>query len=281
MNKKILIAISVAAIVLVVLFIAAINGLSVPPKKSPQPVAPASAAAPKAADFQEVLANEKKKLHPDVLRAIVQLEEKMAMTTDEAEKRQHMEEIGKKWIDIKKPVIGAYYFSELGFLENSEKKLTFASHLLNEGFKTVENAELRQWMAETAIKNLNKVLEMDPKNVDAKLELANIYIEGIGQPMQGVAQLQDIVRNDSSNFKANLILGQMAIESNQLDKAIERGQLVLKYHPKSWEARLFMAEANYRLGKKAEAIELLEEAKKYNPNDAFIQDVDRYIEKIK
>lgn len=283
MNKKILIPIIIAGIALIVLFVLGINGLSVPPKKPMKEHNHAPAMPPKieAASFESVLTAEKNKLHPQIQGEINALEEKVAQASSDNQKIIALENLAKKWVEIKRPSMGAYYFVEAGILENSEKKLTFASHLFNEAILTESKPEVKQWMAETAEKALKKVLEGDEHHVEAKMELATLYIEGMGQPMLGVAQLQEIVKNDSANFDANLVLGKMAIESNQLEKAVERGMLILKYHPASWEAYVLLAEAHVRQGMNDKAIGYLTEAKKHNKNPDFIKDVDQFIDKIK
>lgn len=283
MNKKILVPVGIAVVALVAIFILAINGLTVPPKKvakAPEHKGPMQQQVA-AADFETILTAEKNKLHPQVQGEIGILEEALKDATTDVEKSAVYETIGKKWIDIKKPAMGAYYFAQSGILDYSEKKLTFASHLFNEALHDESRPEIRQWMGETAEKALRKVLEKDEHNVEAKMELATLYIEGLGQPMQGIAQLQEIVKNDSSNFKANLVMGRMAIESNQLDKAIDRANLILRYHPDSWEANVLLAEVHIRQGQKDSAMKYLNEAKKHNKNPEFIKDVDQYINSIK
>lgn len=267
---------------LLALFFLAVNGLSVPPEKEPrqETTGPVMSPSVHPADFDSLLTAEKKKLHPQVLGEIEAMEQSVQLAENDSLRSLAYETVAKKWLGIQRPVVAAFYFSQSGFLDNSEKKLTFASHLMNEGLHEEQNPAMRQWMADVAERSLNKILEKDPTNVEAKMELATLYIEGKAQPMQGVAQLQDIVRNDSSNFQANLVLGKMAIESNQLDRAIERANLLIRFHPDSWEARILMAEAYARKGDREQAVRYLSEAKKFNNDPGFGKDVDEYIEKI-
>lgn len=278
-NKKILIPVAISTAVLLILFFIGINGLSVPTPKSAQK--PKQNVAVKAADFDSLLQAEKNKLHPQVLGEINNMESELANAADDQARAELLDKIGRRWLELNKPLVGAKFISESGFLDNSEKKLTFASHLMNKELHDMQDAGMREWMADLAERSLNKILEVDPHNVDAKMELATLYIEGKGMPMQGVAQLQEIVGNDSANFQANLVLGKMAIESNQLDRALDRAQLILRYHPDSWEARILMAEAYLRQGDKANAEKYLLEAKKWNTDPAFGKDVDQYINNIK
>src|SRR5699024_8187930 len=97
------------------------------------------------------------------------------------------------------------------------------------------------------------------------------------QPMKGVEQLLDIVRRDSTNIPANVMLGKMAVQSGQLDKAIERGNTILRIDPKNINAYLFMGEAYKREGNKEKAIQLFTKAKEIMNNPSFSKDIDAYI----
>lgn len=282
MKNKLLTPIIVGALAVISLFALSVSGLSHPKKKKEvsEQMGPMSGQQVEAADFNDILMAAKKKLHPQILIEVELLEGNLNQASTDSLKIYYNEELGKKWVDIKKPTIGAEYFLRSGLLENSEKKLTFASHLMYEGLQTEEEPRIRQWMGDVAEEALLRVIELEPENTDAKIELANILIEGKGQVMEGIAYLQGIAEADASNFPANMTLGKLAIQSNQLDKALERAQILLKHHPNSWEARLLMAEAYLRQGEKEKAIQYLNEAKTYNKDPEFGNDVDEYIKNI-
>jgi len=231
---------------------------------------------PVAISFDSLLAATKKKLSPQA-QAMVRELEKAATTDDKTAAATAFEELGKLWQQNKFRGIAAHYFAESGKLDNSEKKLNFAAHLFAEELEGEKNPERRQWLAESAIDCYTRSLAINPDNDTVRLDLASVYINGTGQTMQGIQELLTIVKNDPSNLPANMVLGTMAIESGQYDKAIQRGELILKYHKDNWQARLFMAEAYKELGKKEEAIALLNEAKAIKQDPQFSADVDNYI----
>lgn len=296
MNKKVYLPIILGAIALVVLYVSSLFGLTVPPSKlSPEHVHAADDGhnhAPKTdangmpvmdipqLDFESYLTKVKKKLHPKILENIEKLEKELAQSTDNHEKAHLLESLGMQYYEIKRYELASYYFVEYGFLENSEKYLTFASQIITEHLNTIEEPEVRFWMGANGVRALERLVELHPKDADIRIDLALMYIDGAGQPMKGVGELQSVVSDDSSNFRANIILGEMAIKSRQFDKAIERGNLILRYHPKSWEARVFMAYAYHNLGNKDEALRLLNEAKQFNTNKEFHKDVDSYIQSM-
>jgi len=99
--------------------------------------------------------------------------------------------------------------------------------------------------------------------------------------MKGVTLLRDITSKDSTNIAANVILGKLAIQSGQFDKAIKRLELVLSLQAKNTEALYFLAEAYKGQGNKGKAIELFEKCKKMVNNPDFTKEIDQYINSFK
>lgn len=296
MNKKVFLPIIIGALALIILYISSLAGLTIPPSKLSEEHQHSAddghTHGPKTdengmpvmdipqLDFEKYLTKIKKKFHPQILENIEKLEKEIAQTTDSHDKAHLIESLGKQYYEIKRYEMASYYFVEYGFLENSEKYLTFASQIITENLNSIEEPEVRFWMGANGVRALEKLVELHPKDADIRIDLALMYIDGAGQPMKGVGELQTVVSEDSSNFRANIILGEMAIKSRQFEKAIDRGNLILRYHPKSWEARVFMAYAYHNLGNKDEALRLLNEAKKFNTNNEFQKDVDSYIQSM-
>lgn len=292
MNKKILQPLIIGAMALVLLFVGAVGGLTVPPSKLDPNAqteehnhdhdheAPPMMQRPEM-NFAQYLEKTKKKLHPQILQVIEKLESDLSNAKDNHAKGHALESLGKQWYDIKRYEMAAYYFVEYGILENSEKYLTFASQIVNDHIQTIQEDDVKFWMGDNGVRALKKLVEMHPEDKDLKMELALMYIDNAGLPMNGVAELQAVVAADSSDFRANMILGEMAIQSRQFDKAVERCKLIIKHHPKSWEARVIMAYAYHNLNQNEKAIQLLNEAKELNTTAEFRADVDKYLETIK
>jgi tetratricopeptide (TPR) repeat protein len=228
------------------------------------------------ADFDSLLAAAKMKLSPKDQASIMAEENSVTRGDVKAQQIRAYENLGKLWMDRNR-AIAAYYFAKSGELENSEKKLTFAAHLLSEGMQDEQNAAVRQWMANEAIESYNQALNINPGNDTIRVDLALMYVNGSGQPMKGIQLLLAMVQKDSTNIPANVILGKLAVESGQLDKAIERGNKILSFDKNNWQAYLFMGEAYKRKGNKTKAIELFNEAKKIKSDSSFNEDIDKYI----
>lgn len=232
---------------------------------------------PEPANFDTLLIAAKKKLSPAAQAEISRQENTITRGNVKEQQILAYEALGKLWQQNKNRPIAAYYFAQSGKLENSQKKLNFAAHLLSEELHEERDPHIRQWMSELAIGCYQQSIELNPANDTTRIDLAEIYFNGTGETMKGIEQLLTIVRKDSTNIPANIILGRMAVESGQLDKAILRGQTILRVDKNNIEARLFMAEAYKRTGNIQMAKDLLNEAKKIMDSPAFSKDLDEYM----
>ena len=182
-------------------------------------------------------------------------------------------------------VLYAYYTGEAAKLENSEKSLNFAARNFLESLQMQEDAGLRSWMAGEAKTLFEKVLSLDPANDSAKVGLGASYIFGApaGDPtevMQGIQQILEVVRRDSSNMYAQFMLGVGGIQSGQIDKAIERLTTVVRHQPGNVEAMLLLGEGYQEKGDRADAIAWYEKAKKLIGNPEMLSAIDKQIKAL-
>ena len=231
---------------------------------------------PEPAKFDTLLAGAKMKLSPAAQADISRQENTITRGDVKAQQILAYEALGKLWQANKNRAIAAYYFAESGKLENSQKKLNFAAHLMAEEMQEEKNPHAKQWMATVAISSLQQSIALTPTDT-ARIDLADIYINGTGETMKGIEQLLTIVRQDSTNIPANVILGRMAVESGQLDKAVARGETILRVDKNNIEAHLFLAEAYKRKGDIQKAKDLFKEAEAIMKSPDFSKDIDAYM----
>ncbi|MEO6539703.1 MAG: hypothetical protein ABIN74_01885, partial [Ferruginibacter sp.] len=106
-----------------------------------------------------------------------------------------------------------YYLSEAAKLDKSEKNLTFAAQLILQNLRAEQDEGKLNWKTEQAIVLFEKGIELYPNNDDLKVGLGSCYIFGKGrvggpeETMKGIQQLLSVVRKDSNNMKAQMMLG--------------------------------------------------------------------------
>lgn len=136
-------------------------------------------------------------------------------------------------------------------------------------------------LLDKAIHSLEKALEIDPKNLDAKVKLGVCFVEGTSEPMKGIGLLREVLEADSNNLDAHLNLGLFAIQSGQYDKAIDRFNKILSINPQYIEAYIYLGQTFANKGDKKKAIEILEKYKRLNKDELINEEVNKYINELK
>jgi tetratricopeptide (TPR) repeat protein len=232
---------------------------------------------PPAANFDSLLVTAKNKLAPAARAKINELENTATESLIKEQQITANETLADIWQHNKNAVFAAHYYGKMGQLENSEKRLTFAARLFAGEMQNEQNPNIKQWIAKEIIDLYQQALSINPNNDTSRIGLADAYINGAGEPMKGIEQLLTIVRRDSTNIPANVILGKLAVESGQLDKAIMRGNIVLSVDKNNVDAYLFMGEAYKQQGKTDKAKECFTQAKNIVNTPEFSKEIDDYI----
>ncbi|MBM55952.1 MAG: hypothetical protein CMB32_05290 [Euryarchaeota archaeon] len=83
---------------------------------------------------------------------------------------------------------------------------------------------------------------------DVQIEKALEIINGGGQPMEGILMLKELADADEPHIDAVFLLGQLSVQSGQLDKAVERYSQVLEIQPGHIDATWELAMLNMKMG---------------------------------
>ncbi len=229
----------------------------------------------------------KSKLSPSQVTYLSSLENNITRGDVKTQQIKQYFDIANFWKDSAKafdPYI--YYLSEASKLENSEKNLTFAAQLILANLRQEPDEAKLNWQTQQAIGLFEKALAINPNSDDLKIGLGSCYIFGKGrtggatETMQGIQKVLEVVRRDSTNMKAQLVLGIGGAISGQYDKAIERLQKVVKAQPQNLEAIAFLADAYAAKGDKAEAIKWYMVSKKMANDPHYTEEVDQRIKEL-
>ena len=181
----------------------------------------------------------------------------------------------------------AFYNSEAAKLDNSEKNLTFAAQLFLDNLRQEHDEAKLNWETTQAIQLFEKALKLNPENDDLRIGLGSCYIYGRGrnggpeETMKGIQQVLAVVRKDSTNMKAQFVLGVGGAVSGQYDKALERLNKVVLAQPSNLEAVAFLADTYAAKGDKEGAIKWYTISKHLANNTHYSQVVDERIKLLK
>jgi tetratricopeptide (TPR) repeat protein len=278
------IILAVAGLVLVALLF--VFGRTSVPK---QPIA-ANEKAPVVQNFdiERFIDSSTTQLTPQQVLYITELENGITRGDVPAQQKQAFTGLANFWKDSAKlfePY--AYYISEEAKLDNSEKNLTFAARLFLENLRAEHDPAKLNWKSTTAIELFERAIKLNPDNDDLRIGLGSCYVFGKGrsgdaqQTMKGIQELLIVVRKDSTNLKAQFVLGVGGFVSGQYDKAIDRFSKVVAAQPDNLEAVAFLADTYAAQGNKPEAVKWYNVSKRLVNNPAYDKQVDERIAAIR
>ena len=282
--KKQLILISAGIVLLLALFLFGRT-------TSNKPLATAAVAdsiSIKPFDVLQFIALEKAKLSTNQTITASKLETNLIAASVLAEQIKANEALAAFWKDSAKSFEPyAFYISEGSKLDNSEKSLTFAARIFLDNLRAEKDLSKLNWETTTAIDLYERALKLNPENDDIKIGLGSCYIYGKGrsgnpqETMQGIQQLLSVVRKDSNNLKAQMMLGVGGLVSGQFDKSIERLNKVVTQQPQNAEAVAYLADAYAGKGDKANAVKWYNISKRLINNPHYAEEVDARIKSLK
>jgi len=231
-------------------------GNTVNPNKPEPPIAAASNTSV-VLTTEQVIAKYEQALDTQQIQKLAQLNNSVVRGDVHKQQIHVYHQLASYWADtLHKEEIGAYYAGEAAKLENSEKNLTFAAHLLLDNMMSSTDVPMQRWLATQAKELFDKALIINPNNDSSKIGVGVCYMFGniSENPMQGILAIREIADKNPDNLYAQMMLGLGGIQSGQYDKAIERFLIVIKKQPNNIEAILNVAAAYEHTGDKTNAI---------------------------
>ena len=200
--------------------------------------------------------------------SLLSIENQLNTAKSPADKAAIYKQLSKFWADSAhriEPYL--YYTYSAALLENSEKSLTFAAQQFVDRITTLDaKPEIQTWLAVNAKVLLEKVLEINPNNETAIVNLgacymyANISTDAM-QAMPVILKVKAVVDKNPNNALGQMVLGMGGKMSKQYEKAIERFKFALKLEPGNIFVILNLAECYELTNQNVQAIDLYKKLK--------------------
>ena len=190
-----------------------------------------------------------------------------------------IDSLGKMWDRLNNPQVAARYFELLAEKKPNEKNWINAAFRYFDAFRLVNDSSFRKMYVEKAISAYQKVLEINPENLDAKTDLGICYAEGTSTPMQGILMLREVVQKNPRHEMALFNLGVLSVKSGQYEKAVDRFEKVVEVNPNNKEARFLLGRTYMMMGKSDLALKNLEVIRESNDTE-FNTEVNNLINQI-
>src|SRR6478672_7004811 len=120
------------------------------------------------------------------------------------------------------------------------------------------------------LQELQKTVELDPNNLEARNKLGNLYIllsKGDPKVIQMAEKLaQEVLAKEPNNIEGHILLGTVLFAKNEKDKAFAELNHAIELDPKRVESYLSLARFYIVTNDTAKAEELFKRAIAINPN---------------
>ncbi len=173
-----------------------------------------------------------------------------------------------------------WYAEQAAQFFNNEKSWFKAGDGYYQAYTFALNAEKQGKLAGKTREQFAKVLELNPRNLDAKTKMAMTYLSS-GNPMQGITMLREVLKDDPKNELAMFNLGMLSIQSGQYDRAVERLTELVAINPAHIQGQLLLGIAYMNSGDKKKAKQQFEKVKKMDQDPAVQATVDSYLKDLK
>jgi len=199
----------------------------------------------------------------------------------EAEPNAHwLDSLVDFWDRNRRPDMGAYYTEKIALRGQSAANWLKAGDRFFYAVRFVKETNEIPALYSKAMHAYEEALKLEPKNTDAKIQLASCYVDGSPDPMKGIAMLREVEQVDSNNVKLQMTFAFFSIKSAQYDKAIRRFEKVLQIDPAYIEAYLHLADAYEQQGNTAKTIEMLKKYASLSQDMTAKLEVQKYIEQL-
>lgn len=175
-----------------------------------------------------------------------------------------------------------WYTAEAARLENSEKSLTFAAHLILNNLQDGRDPDpaMIKWKGLQAKDLFERSLKINPDNDSSKVGLGTCFLFFNDSPMQGIQKIKEVADRDSTNVYAQMTMVKGLLMTGQLDKAITRLTTVCRVDTDNYEAMVLLADIHAQQGNKPAAIEYYRKSLKHIRRDDIRQVIEERIKEL-
>ena len=182
--------------------------------------------------LEEQVAEARKRLPAEAAAHVNAIEGAIATNRDHVRRGQMYDSLIRYVGMRKEPVLAAWLAEQKAARNNgSGSDWQHAGERYRSSALFQEDAGNGPALFDAAIRCFGKALELEPRNLDAKVGLGITYVQGSQDPMQGIAMLLEVVEADSTNINAHLALGDFSMQRGAPDKAIVRYLAALRLVP--------------------------------------------------
>jgi len=177
--------------------------------------------------------------------------------------------------------LAAYFQLQLAEKIQSSREWELAGQSIYTYAVQMQDTLRRDFLMAEAIRCFDQVLEKTPENRTATLYKGLALADRRESMMMAVPLLLQVVREDTANVLANYTLGMLAIESGQLDKALNRFEKLISLQPSNAEYHFQAARTSEMMGNKEVALSYYRASLELTSNPQIQEQLQEIIKQLK
>ncbi len=176
---------------------------------------------------------------------------------DTIKKIEVLKSISGTWYDYGYPEIAGIYAEDIATMEKSAQSWSITGTTFALCVKNNDKKNVRDFCSNRAVRAFENAISIEPDVVDHRINLAICYVDNPmpENPMQGILMLRDLNEKYPKSVVVLNQLGRLAIQTNQIDKAIERLESALSIEPENKNTICLLASAYKSAGLEQKAKE--------------------------
>ena len=204
--------------------------------------------------------NAKSTVSAESLASIEAFEIQLEKSRSEEDKVETMKELASRWYRLGHPAISGYYAEKIAeTLKTDAQAWSIAGTTYTLGIQKATDDKVREFCGTKARMSFESAISIEPEELSHRINLAVAITEfpSSDNPMQGVLMLRELVEANPDNATLQYQLGRFALQTGQVDKAIERLEKAIELQPESSAVSCLLGKAYAQAGLEAQAAELL------------------------
>ncbi len=208
-----------------------------------------------ATSVQNILKTAQKTMNREQIAVIEMLEEELKVA-DDSSKVEKLIALSSKWYEFGQPALSGDFAQQVAEIQNTESSWAVSGTTYALCVKMSSDQTIKDFCSKRAMSSFDNALSINPENVEHKINKALVNVENPpnGQPMTGILQLRNLNEKYPENTAEINQLAQLAIRTNQFDRAIQRLLVALELEPDNKTSNCLLAEAYTLAGKESEGV---------------------------
>ena len=195
-------------------------------------------------------------LTPAQAATLSTLEERLEGQNDDSLRVELLEQLAGEWYGIGKPAISGAYAEQIAEIRNTEDAWAIAATTFSLCLRREETDDkTRQFCTLHAEQAYQAAISLNPVNPEHRINLALTYTDNPppDNPMKGILMLRELEQQYPDEPQVYITLAQLAIRTNQLDRAAERLRKADELSPNNPDVVCPLARVYENLGRAGEA----------------------------